>query len=135
MTASFGAEIAAVLAKEAFFDLDAPIERLAMRISPVPTILSCSTRYCPVSTIASRSSTCLKFAMSRIEDVLAPPNAEGTRATILRWCKASAIPSSHEPWWNSRPTKSRSRHRAGQRHWIEVLAVDAEVSPMKCSHD
>jgi 2-oxoglutarate dehydrogenase E2 component (dihydrolipoamide succinyltransferase) len=26
--------------------------------------------------------------MSRIEDVLAPPNAEGTRATILRWCKA-----------------------------------------------
>jgi 2-oxoglutarate dehydrogenase E2 component (dihydrolipoamide succinyltransferase) len=26
--------------------------------------------------------------MSRIEDVLAPPNEEGTRATILRWCKA-----------------------------------------------
>jgi 2-oxoglutarate dehydrogenase E2 component (dihydrolipoamide succinyltransferase) len=26
--------------------------------------------------------------MSRIEDVLVPPNAEGTRATILRWCKA-----------------------------------------------
>src|ERR1700723_2584458 len=26
--------------------------------------------------------------MSRIEDVLVPPNQEGTRATILRWCKA-----------------------------------------------
>ena len=26
--------------------------------------------------------------MSRIEDVLVPPNEEGTRATILRWCKA-----------------------------------------------
>jgi 2-oxoglutarate dehydrogenase E2 component (dihydrolipoamide succinyltransferase) len=26
--------------------------------------------------------------MGRVEDVLAPPNAEGTRATILRWCKA-----------------------------------------------
>jgi 2-oxoglutarate dehydrogenase E2 component (dihydrolipoamide succinyltransferase) len=26
--------------------------------------------------------------MSSIEDVLAPPNEEGTRATILRWCKA-----------------------------------------------
>jgi 2-oxoglutarate dehydrogenase E2 component (dihydrolipoamide succinyltransferase) len=26
--------------------------------------------------------------MSRIEDVLAPANEEGTRATILRWCKA-----------------------------------------------
>src|ERR1700720_1455965 len=25
--------------------------------------------------------------MSGIEDVLAPPNEEGTRATILRWCK------------------------------------------------
>ena len=26
--------------------------------------------------------------MSRIEDVLAPPNEEGTRATVLKWCKA-----------------------------------------------
>jgi 2-oxoisovalerate dehydrogenase E1 component len=36
MTAGFGAEIAAVLAKEAFFDLDAPIERLAMPDVPSP---------------------------------------------------------------------------------------------------
>lgn len=36
MTAGFGAEIAAVLAKEAFFDLDAPIERLAMPDTPSP---------------------------------------------------------------------------------------------------
>ena len=36
LTAGFGAEIAAVLAKEAFFDLDAPIERLAMPDIPVP---------------------------------------------------------------------------------------------------
>ena len=26
--------------------------------------------------------------MTRIADVLVPPNAEGTRATVLRWCKA-----------------------------------------------
>jgi 2-oxoglutarate dehydrogenase E2 component (dihydrolipoamide succinyltransferase) len=26
--------------------------------------------------------------MSSIKDVLAPPNEEGTRATILKWCKA-----------------------------------------------
>ena len=36
LTAGFGAEIAAVLAKEAFFDLDAPIERLAMPDIPNP---------------------------------------------------------------------------------------------------
>ena len=36
MTAGFGAEIAAVLAKEAFFDLDAPIERITMPDTPNP---------------------------------------------------------------------------------------------------
>ena len=36
LTAGFGAEIAAVLAKEAFFDLDAPIERLAVPDVPSP---------------------------------------------------------------------------------------------------
>lgn len=40
ITAGFGAEIAAVLAKEAFFDLDAPIERLAMPDIPSPHSLS-----------------------------------------------------------------------------------------------
>ena len=36
ITAGFGSEIAAVLAKEAFFELDAPIERLAMPDVPSP---------------------------------------------------------------------------------------------------
>lgn len=36
MTAGFGAEIAAVLAKDAFFDLDAPIERVTMPDTPNP---------------------------------------------------------------------------------------------------
>ena len=36
ITAGFGAEVAAVLAKEAFFDLDAPIERIAMPDLPSP---------------------------------------------------------------------------------------------------
>ena len=36
LTAGFGAEIAAILAKEAFFDLDAPVERLTMPDTPNP---------------------------------------------------------------------------------------------------
>lgn len=36
LSAGFGAEIAATLAKEAFFDLDAPIERVAMPDVPSP---------------------------------------------------------------------------------------------------
>jgi 2-oxoisovalerate dehydrogenase E1 component len=36
LTAGFGAEIAATLAQEAFFDLDAPVERLAMPDVPSP---------------------------------------------------------------------------------------------------
>jgi 2-oxoisovalerate dehydrogenase E1 component len=36
MTAGFGAEIAAVLARDAFFDLDAPIERVTMPDTPNP---------------------------------------------------------------------------------------------------
>ena len=36
LTAGFGAEIAATLAQEAFFDLDAPVERLAMPDLPSP---------------------------------------------------------------------------------------------------
>jgi 2-oxoisovalerate dehydrogenase E1 component len=36
MTGGFGAEIAAVLAKDAFFDLDAPVERLTMPDIPSP---------------------------------------------------------------------------------------------------
>jgi len=36
LTAGFGAELAAVLAKEAFFNLDAPLERLTMPDIPSP---------------------------------------------------------------------------------------------------
>jgi 2-oxoisovalerate dehydrogenase E1 component len=36
VTAGFGAEIAATLAEHAFFDLDAPVERLAMADVPSP---------------------------------------------------------------------------------------------------
>jgi 2-oxoisovalerate dehydrogenase E1 component len=36
MTAGFGAEIAAVVAREAFWFLDAPVDRLAVEDVPMP---------------------------------------------------------------------------------------------------
>src|SRR6202008_1549628 len=36
LTAGFGAEIAAIVAQQAFYDLDAPVERLAMPDIPSP---------------------------------------------------------------------------------------------------
>jgi 2-oxoisovalerate dehydrogenase E1 component len=36
LTAGFGAEIAAVLAKEAFWYLDAPVDRMAVEDVPMP---------------------------------------------------------------------------------------------------
>ena len=70
--------------------------------------------------------------MSRIEDVLVPPNAEGTRATILRWCKAvgdSVIKD--EPLVELETDKVTVEVPAPvSGTLIEVLkAVDAEVSP------
>ena len=59
MTAGFGAEIAAVLAKEAFFDLDAPIERLAMPDVPSPHSPSLLEEVLPNVATISRAITTL----------------------------------------------------------------------------
>src|SRR3984885_12409239 len=48
----------------------------------------CSMRYCPVwRRFRRRSSPLLKSDMATLTDVQVPPNEEGTRATVLRWCK------------------------------------------------
>jgi 2-oxoglutarate dehydrogenase E2 component (dihydrolipoamide succinyltransferase) len=70
--------------------------------------------------------------MSRIEDVLAPANAEGTRATILRWCKAVGdTVIKDEPLVELETDKVTVEVPAPvSGTLIEVLkAVDAEVSP------
>jgi 2-oxoglutarate dehydrogenase E2 component (dihydrolipoamide succinyltransferase) len=70
--------------------------------------------------------------MSRIEDVLAPANAEGTRATILRWCKAIGdTVVKDEPLVELETDKVTVEVPAPvSGTLIEVLkAVDAEVSP------
>src|SRR5260370_1093086 len=59
---------------------------------PVPTARCCSTKSCRTSRPFLRLSRLwLKSnlaTMSHLTDVLVPPNEEGTRATVLRWCKA-----------------------------------------------
>src|SRR5258707_9579115 len=70
--------------------------------------------------------------MSRIADVLVPPNAEGTRATILRWCKAVGdTVIKDEPLVELETDKVTVEVPAPvSGTLIEVLkAVDAEVSP------
>jgi len=70
--------------------------------------------------------------MSGIEDVLAPPNAEGTRATILRWCKAVGdTVIKDEPLVELETDKVTVEVAAPvSGTLIEVLKeVDAEVSP------
>src|SRR5260370_12324125 len=56
---------------------------------PVPTARCCSTKSCRTSRPFLRlSKLSLKSNMLHLADVLVPPNQEGTRATVLRWCKA-----------------------------------------------
>jgi 2-oxoglutarate dehydrogenase E2 component (dihydrolipoamide succinyltransferase) len=70
--------------------------------------------------------------MSRIEDVLVPPNQEGTRATILRWCKAVGDSvAKDEPLVELETDKVTVEIPApASGILIEVLKpVNAEVSP------
>jgi 2-oxoisovalerate dehydrogenase E1 component len=61
MTAGFGAEIAAVLAKEAFWYLDAPVDRLAVEDVPMPYHPTLLEAVLPsVDAIAGRLDTLLR---------------------------------------------------------------------------
>jgi 2-oxoisovalerate dehydrogenase E1 component len=61
LTAGFGAEIAAVLAKEAFWFLDAPVDRLAVEDVPMPYHPVLLEAVLPsVETIARRVDTLLR---------------------------------------------------------------------------
>ena len=62
LTAGFGAEIAATLMTEAFLDLDAPVERLAMPDVPSPHNLTLMDAVVPsVEKIAQRIDALLRF--------------------------------------------------------------------------
>ncbi len=62
VTAGFGAEIAAVIAKEAFFKLDAPVERMAVPDIPLPYNVALMEAVLPtVSSIAEQMRTTLSY--------------------------------------------------------------------------
>ena len=62
ITAGFGAEIAAVVAKECFFDLDAPVERLATPDIPIPHNVPLMQAILPgVETIAGKMVEMVEF--------------------------------------------------------------------------
>ncbi|HEY0745713.1 MAG TPA: 2-oxo acid dehydrogenase subunit E2 [Steroidobacteraceae bacterium] len=70
--------------------------------------------------------------MSGIQDVLVPPNAEGTRATVLRWCKAVGdTVLKDEPLVELETDKVTVEVPAPVSGTLtEILkAVDAEVNP------
>jgi 2-oxoisovalerate dehydrogenase E1 component len=62
MTAGFGAEIAAVVAREAFLHLDAPVERMAVPDVPLPYNVGLMEAVLPtVATIAAQMRATLEF--------------------------------------------------------------------------
>ena len=62
LTAGFGAEIAAVVAREAFLKLDAPVERLAVPDIPLPYNTALMEAVLPsVQTIAAQMRATLEF--------------------------------------------------------------------------
>jgi 2-oxoisovalerate dehydrogenase E1 component len=62
LTAGFGAEIAAVIAEEAFLSLDAPISRIAIRDVPTPYNLGLMNAVLPsVEDIGAKMQELLEF--------------------------------------------------------------------------
>lgn len=62
MTAGFGAEVAAVVAKEAFFSLDAPVDRIAVPDLPIPHNVNLMAAVVPdVEEIAARMNQLMEM--------------------------------------------------------------------------
>ena len=113
MTAGFGAEIAAVLAKEAFFDLDAPIERLAMPDVPsphspvlleavLPSVDAHRRDHLPAWLRSDRDEPHIDVVAPRTRRAPRPRSSAGARRRARRFARTSRCSS-------SRPTRSRSK--------------------------
>ena len=104
-TAGFGAEIAAVLADEAFTDLDAPVSRLTMPDIPSP--------YNPVllewalhRSSASAPSSTNSWGSEPMIDILVPYEQDGNRAVVRSWLKRWGTLSRRTTrWWSWKRTR------------------------------
>ena len=86
-TGGFGAEIAAVVADEAFLDLDAPVARVTMPDIPSPhhpTLMECGVA---VGRAHPRRDRPAGGVLSVI-DILVPDEQEGTKAVVRAWLQA-----------------------------------------------
>ncbi len=96
-TAGFGAEIAAVVAKEAFYYLDAPVERLTMPDIPnphSPVLLEAAVPTAAGITLRHSENRERLTRMTNTLDIRAPADqTEGTRSQVLRWLKTVGDPS------------------------------------------
>ena len=85
-TGGFGAEIAAVVADEAFLDLDAPVARVTMPDIPSPHHPKLMEWALPVAEQASAPRSSGWWGSDLIE-VRVPDEQEGTKAVVRAWLK------------------------------------------------
>ena len=85
-TGGFGAEIAAVVADEAFLDLDAPVARVTMPDIPSPHHPKLMEWALPSPATHPRRDRAAGGVLSVIE-VRVPDEQEGTKAVVRAWLK------------------------------------------------
>ena len=104
-TGGFGAEIAAVVADEAFLDLDAPVARVTMPDIPSPHHPKLMEWALPSVGEHPRRDRPAGGVLTLIE-VRVPDEQEGTKAVVRAWLKRSAMRSRRTiRWSSSRPTR------------------------------
>jgi biotin carboxyl carrier protein len=86
-TGGFGAEIAAVVADEAFLDLDAPVARVTMPDIPSPHHPKLLEWALPSARDRASAPRSTGWWGSEMIDVRVPDEQEGTKAVVRAWLK------------------------------------------------
>ena len=111
-TGGFGAEIAAVVADEAFLDLDAPIARVTMPDIPSPHHPKLMEWALPFTGEHPRRDRPIGGVLDLIE-VRVPDEQEGTKAVVRAWLKAvgDAV-AENDPLVTRQPQRGRASSAA-----------------------